>query len=119
MPPKASPSTRTPARRAPAASTSRSSCADVGMAGQAERLADLGVQGDLDVLLVAVAEHGEGERLARLVRADRHDQCDAVGDRLALEGDDDVALLEACVVGGRAVDDLVDLGAGAVALAGL
>ena len=79
----------------------RASSRTRGRSSRGRRSADLGVQRDLDVLLVAVAHHREGERLAGLVGADRDDQGDAVGDLLALEGDDDVALLEAGVLGGR------------------
>ena len=50
-------------------------------------------------VLVAVPQHGEGQRLAGLVGADRDDQRDAVGDPFCPStGDDDVALLEAGVV---------------------
>ena len=44
--------------------------------------------------LLAVAGHGEPQRLAGLVRADGHDQGDAVGDPLAVHPGDQVALLQ-------------------------
>ena len=60
-----------------------------------EDLADLRAEGDLDRLLLAVALDRELDRLAGLVGADRHDQRDAVGDPLALDLGDQVALLSA------------------------
>ena len=53
------------------------------------------------------------QRLAGLVGPDRHDQRDAVGDPLAVDRGDHVALLQpAALSAGVSASDLVDLGAG-------
>ena len=58
------------------------------------------LEGDLDVALLTLPAHRQPDRLPRLVGADRDDQADPVGDRLVVDRDDDVALLQAGAVGG-------------------
>ena len=50
------------------------------------RSADLRVERDLDRALLVPADHRELQRLAGLVGADHHDQRDAVGDPVAVQG---------------------------------
>src|SRR3954454_12229041 len=72
-----------------------------------------GTQGDLNRLLVAVADNGQGDGVAGRVRTDTSTELDRVGDRLTVDGGDLVAFLQAGLLGRRACRDARDDGAGA------
>ena len=69
-------------------------------------------QGHVDGLRLAVADEGDGRIAAGRCRSHLGGEVGRVGDRDAVEGGDDVALLQARRSGGAVGDDLRDVGAG-------
>src|SRR3546814_19885910 len=78
--------------------------------GRLARSADLALQLDLDLHLLATAIDGQGDRVAGDVGADRDDQAGAVGDGPPIECGDDVVRFQTGLLGGLALHDLGALG---------
>src|SRR4051794_41125798 len=81
---------------------------------QSRRLPDLGAEGDPQPHLRAPAAHGERDGVAGSVRPDRHDERDPVGDVLAGDVEDHIALAHPSVLGRTPGTDLEDLRLGLV-----
>src|SRR5918995_521468 len=78
-----------------------------------------GAQRDLDLVLVAVTGEGDGDLVAGGVAPDGGRQVGGVADRVAVDGGDDVALLQAGLLGRAAGLDRAEQGAAGVGVGDL